>query len=161
EPERIPKFKRAQLVAVAPAHRPIDFNDPIRNLADHLRRVQKHILQHVPQKRPSAVLTAGQFSHALAEVGNQPSRVNGFKSGLAEHVIFERVPVDCVDLLIRSDAFIESLPALLADPTLFDHGLQEWRNHKPLAPGVTRHSVIQILSYERPDVETDDVEQAE
>ena len=41
EAQRIPQLERTQLIGVAPAHGAIDFDDAIRNLRNHLSRVER------------------------------------------------------------------------------------------------------------------------
>ena len=64
-------------------------------------------------------------------------------------------------LVAFADAFIEALAALVAQPAALDHLRDEGRQDEAFAPGIVGHGVIEVLGDVRPDIEADDVEQAE
>src|SRR6476469_5999951 len=70
-------------------------------------------------------------------------------------------PVYCVNLFLRTDALVESLSRLLADPFPLQHFLQKRRRQETLAPRIVRHQGVKIVRDECPNIQADDIQQPE
>jgi hypothetical protein len=62
-----------------------------------------------------------------------------------------------VDLLLRADPLVETLPAFLAEPAPLQHLRKKLGRTEALPPGIVGDGFIQVLSDEVPDVEADDI----
>src|ERR1700733_4427997 len=122
---RVPQFEGAEFVTVAPTHGAIDFHDAIRNLGDHLRAVQEIVTQDFPQEAARAVIRAQHGPHALAQIFNVARGLDRRPARLLERLVFQRLPIERVDLAILSYALVEALAGLVAQPLLLDHLLLE------------------------------------
>src|SRR3954453_11376618 len=74
-------------------------------------------------------------------------------------MILERLPVDRVNLFLRSDALKETLACFLSEPSALHHRIGESGRKEPLAPRIIRHQFVKISAHEGPDIEANQVEQ--
>src|SRR6476469_1880839 len=70
-------------------------------------------------------------------------------------------PVYCVNLFLRTDALVESLSRLLADPFPVQHFFQHRRRQETLAPRIVRHQGVKVVRDECPNIQADDIQQPE
>ena len=85
------------------------------------------------------------------------------KRGFGERLVFERLPIQDVDLAVvaLADAFVEALAGFLAEPAALDHFVLEVEGQEAIAPGIVGDHFVEIVADEGPDIEADDIEQAE
>ena len=161
ESKRIPQFKRAELMRVAPAHGAIHLDNAVGNLGHALGRVEDQVAKQGPKELAGAARIADQRAQALSQVFDASDRFKRWEAGFARDVIFERVQVDRVDFLFLADALVETLTGLFAEPAALHHLLEARRRKETLAPRIGRCPFIKIRADKRHDVEADDIEQAE
>ena len=161
--ERVPKLERPQFMRIAPAHRPVDLHNAVRNFRNPLGRIEERIAKQPPQKTAGAIVGLHQGAQTLTQILDRFRRLHGRKTHFRRRMIFQRLPIDHLELALGSRAgfLIETLPRLLAQPLPLQHHFLIRRGKKAVPPTVLRHGVVQVLAHVRPHVQPDQIEQPE
>ncbi len=139
---------------VPPAHRPVDLHRPVRNLRHAPRRIPHGVPQHLPNEPAVFVVALHERSQPRRQVLRHRRQPR-----LVRLPILKRLPIEGVNLLLRPDALVKSLPRFLAQPPIRHHLIHERRRLQPLPPRVVRHHPVQVLRHVHPDIEPDNIQQ--
>src|SRR5581483_1414220 len=99
---------------------------------------------HLPQERARAIARCHQRAQAVGEVVDVARYLYRFEAHLAARPVFQRPPVDGMNLALRPHAPEKALSRFFAEPFSFEHLLQKRRGQKTLAPRILRDGYIKI-----------------
>ena len=159
--QRVPQFEGPELVGVAPAHGAIDFDDFVGDFGDAFGGVAGRGRCRASRGRCRRGRPGDQGSQALRQVFDILRGFGGGEFYLQRRVVFEGVQVDGVDLFFLADALVETLAGFFAEPAALDHFGVESGIRKRSRHGSLGTASIEIGADVGPDVQADDIEQAE
>ena len=120
---RVPEFERPESPAEPPAHRAIDGNDVVGDLAHATRGVEPHRRQRLPDERRRPVSGSQERPDALADPVLRLRRLDRGKLRLAPLAVLERLEVERENLAaaLTPDLAVEPAAGLLAQQALVQH----------------------------------------
>ena len=124
DPDGVEHFKRAQLPVEPPAHGIIDVDHVVGDFWNPVEGIDQRVAQTLPGVFGTAVGTAEDSFDPLPGVIHLFDHLHGGKLGLGQRQIVAARIIVVVDLPLAVDhlLFVESLPGLVSQFALVDHG---------------------------------------